>query len=73
MSQKDTIETCLKIKPEWFEKIEEENKYEFTKQDMIDSFDAGINRGIWIASAVLKRPIDTKYPEFNEWLKQRNK
>jgi hypothetical protein len=51
-------------------------KYEtiqgFSKQDMKDSFFAGINRGVYIAAIITKRDLGEEFPSYEEYMKKFN-
>jgi len=48
-------------------------KYErdngFSLKDMKDSFNAGMNRGVYVASTIMGKPIEDEYQTFNEFIK----
>jgi hypothetical protein len=47
-------------------------KYErdnvFSLKDMRDSFNAGMNRGVYVASTIMNKPIDNEFQTFNEFI-----
>ena len=47
-----------------------EKNYGFSEQDMHDSFNAGVNRGVTIAAIITKRDIGEEFPTYNEFMKR---
>jgi hypothetical protein len=58
---------------EKFKKILTEKTTGFTVEEMKDAFLAGLNRGVFVASALRREPIDGDYPTYEEYMKKYNK
>jgi hypothetical protein len=49
--------------------LKHERNNAFSLKEMKNSFNAGMNRGVYIASLIMNRPIDNKYQTFNEFIR----
>lgn len=50
--------------------LQHEKNNTFSEQDMHDSFNAGINRGVQITSILMNRDIGENYPTYSEYMKR---
>lgn len=51
--------------------LKHERDKSFSEQDMHDSFNAGVNRGVTVAAAILKRDIGEVFPNYQEYMKNK--
>ena len=47
-----------------------ERANEFSEQDMHDSFNAGVNRGVAIAAFITKHDLKEEFPTYKEYMKK---
>jgi len=50
--------------------LQHEKDNAFSEQDMHDCFNAGVNRGITIASIITKRDLGEEFPSYQEYMKK---
>jgi len=50
--------------------IKHERDNAFSEQDMHDSFNAGVNRGVTITCILTKRDIGEEFPSYQEYMKR---
>ena len=50
--------------------LKSETIQRFTEQDMHDSFNAGINRGVTIAAIITRRDIGEEFPNYQDYMKR---
>jgi hypothetical protein len=51
-----------------FNAIINANKETYTEEDIHSAFNAGVNRGVYIASVIKHDPIDGEYPTYEEYI-----
>lgn len=50
----------------------EDNDIKYSENDLREAFMAGFNRGVYVASVIIKQPIDSDYPTCEEYIKEKN-
>ena len=50
--------------------LKSETVQRFTEQDMHDSFNAGVNRGVTIAAIITRRDTGEEFPSYQEYMKK---
>lgn len=50
--------------------LKSERDNAFSEQDMHDCFNAGVNRGVTIASIITKNEIGEEFPTYQEYMKR---